>query len=228
MDRKILLFLILIFNFTILKAQCPVHILDSQNIELLGNKHQFLIVYPSDKSLETSFVGENSQTHIVTIMTERNTPPDYSTGDIVKSIRESSKPLIILAEDKSATDVLETFIQYPDVKEKVECFYSINGLIRGAQYAEKINNPVVFFSLQQASKITFLEAITIWLTYLRGIFSDNEAAVYALNPEIRQDYLRKHDPEISQLSKSIRLFSIDTNVKGYGHLPYSNWIQFKK
>ena len=193
-----------------------------------GGEYHYLVVLPADSfsSERQNNYSHNLQAETLSfVMTERDRLPEYSTGDIVATIRESRSRVVVIAEDKAAADVLESFIQYPELSEKVHSFVSVRGKVRGAEYAERARPPLDLVEVQKAEKIPLILALRALVDIFTNIFYGFDPTLYAFKPEVRQSYLKAHDLKIREISQRVQLYSVEPGRKNYGVLPYSKTIR---
>ena len=154
-------------------------------------------------------------------MTDEEQHCENSVGDIVKFIREARQPVLLVCEKKSAADCLEALLQYPELNKKVGQFIAIDGLIKGASYAENIEAPLDTVEVSRSTKVPFVLAVRFLVDSFFSLIKKQEYVKYKMSPKMRSKYLRNNSLRIKKLSKNIQMISVDRSSKGYGLLPFS-------
>ena len=186
-----------------------------------GKNHLMIVVVPENLVAVKEVFYKKYFSKVQMISTENSRFSELSTGDIVKAIRNSRKSVLLLCEEKSAADCLESLLQYPKLSKKVKNFISINGKIKGAENAEKAKGPLEMAGVQQATKVPLVSAFRFLVDSFVHFFSGYDPVLYSFSPKVRTRYLRMNLHKIQELSKETALISVDSSDKNYGIIPYS-------
>lgn len=151
--------------------------------------------------------------------------PEYSTGDIVKSLRESVEPLRLVCFHKAAADCLSALLLYPKLSKQVSEFVSLEGKLKGAEYAEKAMSPFQPIAISRAQKLPIWGAIKSLINAIRYFTWGYHPGFYSMSPQARQQYMQSHQHQIKNLSREMKLLYLDSSSKKYGHLPYSEPLE---
>lgn len=111
---------------------------------------------------------------------------------IVEAVRASTKPVIVFSHSKGAMDVLEAFLQLPEVMSQVKGWYSLQGAIVGSPVATAASNP-------WASVIA--REILAWT-------QGEPETLDHLAPMARVEYLNSRLPRIEAVSRQTAVLSI--------------------
>lgn len=190
----------------------------------------YLVVLPSNQLIERRLVYESLFSHskkwikVSFVMIEKDALSEYSTGDIVKAIRETHSRVVLIGEGKAAADILESLIQYPELSDKVESFFSVKGLIRGDVNAEKAKAPLQLVEVNKAQKLPLIIAMRFLIDLFTDLVYGFDPVMYSFKPSVREEYLSRHNHQLRELAKKVRFYSFLPGRKGYGVLPYSQKI----
>lgn len=228
---KLLFLAILFFNLSV-QAQGIEVLLKNSTFKKQLAKNQVLVVLTSDqlnkqRSFYQSSLSDliNVSQQLTFITTEKDETSDVSCGDIVKYLRELQGSVIVFSEEKASADVLESFLRYPGLAQKVSSFVSVNGYIRGAEYAENLKEPIFIDSSLQAQKLPLVLGIRALLDMAYELFYGFDWVKYSFQPHRRQAYLKEINRKIFALAQKTQLYSITPGEKSYGLLPYSQVIK---
>jgi hypothetical protein len=182
-----------------------------------------LLVTPGEleKGAREQFALKFNKSPDQIVITELETPPHLSTGDIIKSLRELQGPIHLICYHKAAADCLETLLVYEEDQVRVKRFTSLGGKIYGLEQAEKAKPVWTPITVEQANKNPLSSAWTLLGDMARRLWPRPIDRLYFMHPHSRKMALEQADEKLRKLSENVELLSIDSSVKNYGHLPYS-------
>jgi hypothetical protein len=191
-----------------------IHIHPSDQSRLQANQFLSSLKFPTPKKQ-------------IFITTERAEAPEWSTGDIVKAIKESAPPIVILAKDKSATDALDALLRFPKLAEKVTHFVSIDAPIGGVTEAKKYTEPVDFYLSNRADSLSISEKFFLIKKIILSFFHPiTPAGELALRRQVRQAYLVQWEKEIQALVNSKVVYSLSSTNNDLEVIPGAQMITF--
>lgn len=198
----------------------------NQNIplkqRLAGLNTLWVTTYQNSEVQNTSlYASLKKNEELETILTDRDQSPVNSTGDIVKALRDQPERQNLICVGKAAADCLEALLQYPELWPKVNYFVSLDGKISGAEYAESSKALVTTHDVQKASKLPLIKAFQFLMDALTSLWDGHNPAIHAMNPKIRQVYLRENDSKIERLSEEVYVVSLVSKKGLYWKIPYS-------
>ena len=166
-------------------------------------------------------IKKMKNTQFELILTDIEKEPLYSTGDIVKALREQASTVNLVCFGKAAADCLEMFLQFPEMSKKVKAFISYEGKISGAEYAERAPEPLKSQNVEKAAKIPLSIAFEYLFEALLSWWHGFDPGLYSMKPSVRRAYLERYQDDIERLSEKVEIISIDTSRKQYGKIPFS-------
>lgn len=195
--------------------------------KLTGQSQKILWVSPETQDAQLSWHQGCQKVPLVTLTTERFRSPSESTGDIIKTIRDSERPISLICEKKAAADCLAALLIYPEIQKKVDIFVSLHGYIQGDPKARNSQPPRQLETQQANIMQNFLVAIHFAQETWDWIFKGH-AWIYPLSPHYRKKYLSRNRAQIKELSQNVQLISIRQNASDWGLVPFSQsylWLQ---
>lgn len=148
-----------------------------------------------------------------TVLTNGEDPVEFAARDVVASIRDSLRSVLIISSSKASADTLEALITYQGLQHKVVGFISIQGAIGGVEAAENIKRPVSFETSLRAEKMPLIQAFRFLVDYISSFSNNFSEALYSLNPSVRDVYLDQYDSNIKKLSKKVPTLFVGADKK---------------
>ncbi|MCB0377759.1 MAG: hypothetical protein KDD33_04640 [Bdellovibrionales bacterium] len=152
--------------------------------------------------------------------TDTEAESEINAADIVKAIRDSQKPVILVSHSKGSVDVLYALLTYPELQNKVKGWISVQGAIRGTRLADNLTDPkFVGTSPEDFLKHPF-RAVSRWFIDLLISWSSGDSEVlYSLRTDVRELFLAENEEAIRELVSKIPTLSVGS-WQSYGRLNY--------
>ena len=137
------------------------------------------------------------------IVTDSHETSAYAARDVVKSIRESVRPILVWSQDKGSADVLEALIRFPEMQNKVKGFISYRGIIGGSPKADKAPKPLSHYQLQKSQIVPLSLAFSRLWIWLKSFTHEVSYVLYSLSSFQRNKYLKENKEKIENIKTQI-------------------------